>query len=56
MRQHAQSVHRANPNSGGISGRSENYGETHEHPELLPDRLITYAELVGREKVIARTD
>jgi hypothetical protein len=27
-----------------------------EHPELLPDRLITYAELVGREKVIARTD
>jgi 5-methyltetrahydropteroyltriglutamate--homocysteine methyltransferase len=24
-----------------------------EHPELVADRIITFAELVGREKVIA---
>jgi 5-methyltetrahydropteroyltriglutamate--homocysteine methyltransferase len=27
-----------------------------EHPELVAQRLIRYAELVGRERVIAGTD
>jgi hypothetical protein len=27
-----------------------------EHPELVADRLITFAEIVGRENVIAGTD
>ena len=27
-----------------------------EHPELVADRIITFAELVGRENVIAGTD
>jgi methionine synthase II (cobalamin-independent) len=27
-----------------------------EHPELVADRVITFAELVGRENVIAGTD
>jgi len=27
-----------------------------EHPELVTDRLITFAELVGQENVIAGTD
>jgi hypothetical protein len=27
-----------------------------EHPELLADRIITFAELVGRENVIAGTN
>jgi 5-methyltetrahydropteroyltriglutamate--homocysteine methyltransferase len=27
-----------------------------EHPELVADRLIRYAQLVGRENVLAGTD
>jgi 5-methyltetrahydropteroyltriglutamate--homocysteine methyltransferase len=27
-----------------------------EHPELVADRIITFAEIVGRENVIAGTD
>jgi methionine synthase II (cobalamin-independent) len=27
-----------------------------EHPELVADRIITFAELVGRENVMAGTD
>jgi 5-methyltetrahydropteroyltriglutamate--homocysteine methyltransferase len=27
-----------------------------EHPELVADRIVQYAELVGRENVIAGTD
>jgi len=27
-----------------------------EHPELVADRIINYAQLVGRENVIAGTD
>jgi 5-methyltetrahydropteroyltriglutamate--homocysteine methyltransferase len=27
-----------------------------QHPELVAERLIQYANLVGRERVIARTD
>jgi 5-methyltetrahydropteroyltriglutamate--homocysteine methyltransferase len=27
-----------------------------EHPELLADRIITFAEIVGQENVIAGTD
>jgi 5-methyltetrahydropteroyltriglutamate--homocysteine methyltransferase len=27
-----------------------------EHPELVADRIVTYANLVGRENVIAGTD
>jgi 5-methyltetrahydropteroyltriglutamate--homocysteine methyltransferase len=27
-----------------------------EHPELVADRIITFAELVGQENVIAGTD
>jgi 5-methyltetrahydropteroyltriglutamate--homocysteine methyltransferase len=27
-----------------------------EHPELVADRLVRYADLVGRENVIAGTD
>ena len=27
-----------------------------EHPELIADRIISYANLVGRENVIAGTD
>jgi 5-methyltetrahydropteroyltriglutamate--homocysteine methyltransferase len=27
-----------------------------EHPELVPNRIITFAKLIGRENIIAGTD
>ena len=32
------------------------YSDFIEHPELVAERLVTYARLVGRENVIAGTD
>jgi 5-methyltetrahydropteroyltriglutamate--homocysteine methyltransferase len=37
----------------GVVGHSSNVVE---HPELVADRIIQYAKLVGRENVIAGTD
>ena len=37
----------------GVIASSSNYIE---HPELIAQRIIRYAELVGRERVIGGTD
>ena len=37
----------------GVVGHATNFVE---HPELVAERLVRYAKLVGRENVIAGTD
>ena len=37
----------------GVSGHSSDFVE---HPELVVQRLVRYADLLGRENVIAGTD
>jgi 5-methyltetrahydropteroyltriglutamate--homocysteine methyltransferase len=39
--------------SSGVVGHASDFIE---HPELVAERLIKYARLVGRENVIAGTD
>ena len=47
------------PNSGGkvvIPGVVSHATNVLEHPELVADRIVRFAETVGRENVIASTD
>jgi len=39
-----------------VPGVVGHYGDFIEHPELVAERLVTYARLVGRENVVAGTD
>jgi len=47
-----ETARRKNPDSR----RRQHSTDLVEHPELVADRIITFAEIVGQENVIAGTD